>query len=173
MFEIIFNELKMQPDGPKFVVGDVNATTADIMSLNLALLTPDGETHAWHDIGALAELWGQTPCEPTCKAYNANQPTRRDYVIANTEGLELVESFEVNWKDLFAVHATIQFTINLEALEEKKRVVSRAESFHAKLMEMVRNEFHYQPEDVFQKEAWDRLHELLGNTHTHLHDGAV
>ena len=117
MFEIIFNELKMQPDGPKFVVGNSNVATADITSLNLALLTPEGETHAWHDIGALAELWGQMPCEPICKAYNANKPTRRDYVIANTEGLGLVESFEVSWKDLFAVHATIQFTINVEALE--------------------------------------------------------
>ena len=58
MFKIIFNELKMQPDGPQFIMGDVNATTAGIMSLNLALLTPEGDSHAWHDVGALAELWG-------------------------------------------------------------------------------------------------------------------
>ena len=87
MFEIIFNELKMQPGGPKYIMGDVNATTADITSLNLALLTLERESHAWHDVGALAELWGQTPCEPTCKAYNAKHATRRDYVIANTEGV--------------------------------------------------------------------------------------
>ena len=104
----------MQPDGPKFVVGDGNAATADITSLNLALPTPEEETHAWHDLGALAELWGQTPCEPTCKAYNANQPTRRDYVFANTFGFELVENFEGSWKDLYAVHATISFTLDLD-----------------------------------------------------------
>ena len=110
-------------------MGDVNATTADIMSLNLALLTPEGESHAWHDVGASAELWGQVPSEPTCKAQSAKHAYRRDYVIANTEGFELIESFEVNWKDLFAVHATIQFSINLEVLEEKKRVAERADSF--------------------------------------------
>ena len=101
----------MQPDGPQYIMGDVNATTADIMSLNLALLTPEGESHAWHDVGALAELMGQTPSEPTCRAYNATHATRRDYVIVNTEGLGLGGSLEVNWKDLFAVHATIQLTI--------------------------------------------------------------
>ena len=89
-------------------------------------------------------------------------------MIANTEGLELVESFEVNWKDLFAVHATIQFTIHLDALEEKKKVVNRAESFYAKLSEKVRGEFKYQPDDVFKKEAWDRWHDLLGNTHSYM-----
>ena len=68
MLEIFFNELRAQPDGPQFVVGDGNAATADIMSLNLALQTPSEERHAWHDLGALAELWGQVPCEPTCKA---------------------------------------------------------------------------------------------------------
>ena len=111
----------MQPDGPKYIMGDMNATIADIMSLNLAILTPEGESHAWHDVGALAELWGQTPSEPTCRAYNAKHATRRDYVIANTEGFELIESFEVNWKDVFAVHATIQLTINLEVLVEKRK----------------------------------------------------
>ena len=137
MWEVFFNELKAQLDGPQFVVGDNNATTAGIMTLNLALQTPNEERHAWHDLGALAELWGQTPCEPTCKAYNAEQPTRRDYVFANTEGLEIVEHFEVSWKDLYAVHATISFTLNLEQLDEKKRVVNRAESFYDRLAEMV------------------------------------
>ena len=96
MFEIIFNELKVQPDGPKFIEGDGNATIADITSLNLALLTPEEETHACHGVGALAELWRHTQCEPTCKAYNANHHTGRDYVIANTEGIGLNGSFEVN-----------------------------------------------------------------------------
>ena len=41
-------------------------------------------------------------------------------MFANTEGLGLIESFEVSYKDLFVVHATIQFTINVEALEEKR-----------------------------------------------------
>ena len=56
MFEINFNELKMQPDGPKFIVGDGNATTADITSLKLCQHHVIEST--WHDLGALVELWG-------------------------------------------------------------------------------------------------------------------
>ena len=93
------------------------------MTLNLALQTPNEDSHAWHDLGALAELWGQTPCEPTCKAYNAEHPTRRDFVFANTDGLEFEENFEVRWKYLYAVHATISFTLNFEQLEKKGREV--------------------------------------------------
>ncbi len=166
MVEIIFNELKMQPDGPQYIMRDVNATTADIMSLNLALLTPEGESHAWHDVGASAELWVQMPSETACRAYIAKHATRRDYVIANTEGFELIESCEVFWKDLFAVHSTIQFTIHLEALGEKKRVVDRAESVYARLAKMVREEMHYGPNNVVTQEAWDRWNEHLANTHS-------
>ena len=64
-------------------------------------------------------------------------------MFANTDGLELVEHFEVSWKDLYAVHATISFTLNLEQLDEKKRVVHRAESFYERFADMVRGEFGY------------------------------
>ena len=91
-------------------------------------------------------------------------------MIANTEGFELIESFEVNWKDLFAVHASIQFTIHLEVLEEKKRVVGRADSFHARLTDLVREEFKFGPYDVFTKEAWDRWNGLLAIAHSYMTD---
>ncbi len=55
--------------------------------------------------------------KPHAGHFNAKHATRREYLIAKTERFELIESFEVNWKEFFAVHATIQFTINLEVLE--------------------------------------------------------
>ena len=33
---------------------------------------------------------------------------------------------------------------------------------------MVREEFGYHPEDAFKKEAWERWHELLGQTHEYM-----
>ena len=85
MWEIIYNELKAQPGGPQFVVGDNNATTADIMTLNLALQTPNEDRHAWHELGALAELWGKRHANPHAKHTMRNNrlaettcsPTRR------------------------------------------------------------------------------------------------
>ena len=91
------------------------------------------------------------------------------YVIANTEGFELIESFEVGWKHLFAVHTTIQLTMNLEVLEEK-RVVERANSFHARLTDLVREEFEFGPYDVFTKEARDRWNGFLASTHSYMTD---
>jgi hypothetical protein len=127
--------------------------------------TDEDSLQAWHDIGAKADLWGSIPSEPTCKAPNAKGATRRDDVIANSVGFGLVESFQVTWDDVYDVHATIRFTLNLEPLDVEKRVVNKAKSFHAKLDEMIRAEFGYNEEDAFDKNAWERWHWHLRNVH--------
>jgi hypothetical protein len=94
LIRIVFLELKAQPDGPQYIMGDLNASVPDLASLQMALEeTDDDHFHAWHDIGAMADLWGSIPNEPTCRADNAKRATRRDYVIANTVGLGLIENF--------------------------------------------------------------------------------
>ena len=44
--------------------------------------------------------------------------------------------------------------------------MNRAESFHGRLTEMIREEFGYHHDESFKKEAWDRWHEILGDTHS-------
>ena len=133
-------------------MGDLNASVPDLASLQMALEeTDDDNFHAWHDIGAMADLWGSIPNEPTCRADNAKRATRRDYVIANTVGFGLIEKFEVAWDEIYKVHASLRVTLNLEPLACKKRVVNKAGSFHDKLTELVREEFGYKEYDTFTK----------------------
>ena len=166
LISIVFRELQAQPDGPQFITGDLNASVPDLAALQMALEETDEDSlQAWHDIGAKADLLDSIPSEPTCKAPNAKGATRRDYVIANSVGFGLVESFQVTWDDVYVVHATIRFTLNLEPRDVEKRVVNKAKSFHDKLAEMVRAEFGYSEEDSFNKDAWERWHWHLSNVH--------
>ena len=95
LIRIVFLELKAQPDGPQYIMGDLNASVPDLVSLQMALEeTDDDSVHAWHDVGAQADIWGSIPNDTTCRAPNAvKTATRRDCVIANTVGFGLIEGF--------------------------------------------------------------------------------
>ena len=45
LVSIAFQELRAQPDDPQFIVGDLNATVADLPSLNMALEATDDDSH--------------------------------------------------------------------------------------------------------------------------------
>ena len=107
-------------------MGGFNASVPDLASLHMALETNnDYNLHAWHDVGADAEIWGSTPNEPTCRANNVKQVTRKDYVIANTICFGLIESFQVAWDEVYKVHVSIRFTSNHETLLQEGGVLLR------------------------------------------------
>ena len=71
-------------------------------------------------------------------------------------------------QDSTCIHTTIGFAINLDRLDEKKRVKNRSETLYGWLTEMVRKESGNQPYDTFTKEAWYRWHDHLGDTHSYM-----
>eukprot|EP00973_Karenia_brevis_P064562 8970211-Karenia_brevis.AAC.1 len=77
MFDVIFQELRSLPDGPKIILGDLNADPVDIPILNEQL-----DKGNFLDIGAHTSLNGGV-VSSTCYPPNHIQPTRRDYIFAS------------------------------------------------------------------------------------------
>ena len=83
-------ELAKHPEGPKIIMGDLNANTSDLGYLKMMLAQEE-----WLDIGQEAGRWGGNSCEHTCIGANAKRTTRRDYMIANAEAAKLIKGFRV------------------------------------------------------------------------------
>jgi hypothetical protein len=102
----IIEDMEMQPPGPAFILGDLNG---DIN--NFETLKQEVEEKRLVDVGGQAENWGAEPNEYTCKAPNANKPSRRDYIFANPEAFDLVDGFEVDHNAGFAVHDVLRMKL--------------------------------------------------------------
>ena len=99
-------EMDQHPPGPRLLVGDLNAEPEDLVQL-MHMTT---EEH-WVDIGKHADKWGKQPEQNTCKAPNATDATRRDFIFANNEALALIKDFQVIDDQLFPVHATLRLIL--------------------------------------------------------------
>jgi hypothetical protein len=62
------------------------------------------------DLGERADIWNRPKGQPTCLAPNSTTPTRRDYVFANAEALQLIVDFEVRPQQHFPVHSFLRVT---------------------------------------------------------------
>ena len=105
MFEGVIDGLHLQPPGPRCIVGDINGDMCNFRALQ-DLLDYEG----WTELGQKANIWRGTPNQHTCIAPGTSAPTRRDYVLVNTEALQLVTGFEVLHQQHFLVHSFLQVT---------------------------------------------------------------
>ena len=105
MVEATIDEYNTQPLGPAVFAGDINCNTQDLRALS-DLLVGGG----WVDLGERADIWNRPKGQPTCLAPNSSTPTRRDYVFANAEALQLIVDFEVRPQQHFPVHSFLRVT---------------------------------------------------------------
>ena len=94
-----FQEVAMWNRMPAFFAGDLNADPVRLPSLAVHL-----EHDRLIDIGAHADVWGGTPCEPTTRAHGAKRESRCCYHLCTPEALPLVTAFLPGRWDLFDVH---------------------------------------------------------------------
>ena len=92
------------------MVGDLNGDFDSFEELG-TLVTSMG----WQDLNSIADTWGQTPNQPTCRTALSNQPTIRDYCLVCPKVLPLVQAFRVVDADLCPVHSTLQLQLDLSA----------------------------------------------------------
>ena len=78
--------MESQEVGPVFVAGDINASVAKIQSLMQAV-----QTGKLIDVGARASIYGGRDNQETCKAKPTSKGTRRDYIFANQQGIDIVD----------------------------------------------------------------------------------
>ena len=105
LIQIVSEELDAQPGTLFLVAGDLNAEPAHLP--NLAALI---QTNAWFDVGAHGSIFGGQDSEPTCLGYNAELPTRNDFVFACPGIVPYISLFTV-YKDLSVdVHSILRLT---------------------------------------------------------------
>ena len=100
LLEAVSAEVRHWPACPAVIAGDFNAGPSKLPPLGQALWSG-----AWFDLGTLAGLWGQEPCQATAIAHNACNPSRLDFVLANVAAFPLVKSWAVHGFGEFDVHS--------------------------------------------------------------------
>ena len=115
IIDAILDDIKLQPKGPKVVVGDLNASVVSLPLLQECVLK--GELI---DIGAIASDFGGTNCECTCRANTKSRETRRDYVFANREARNIISDFKVDRTANTLTHAILKLSIS--TCPDSKRV---------------------------------------------------
>ena len=90
LIQIILQDMNAKPRGPKFILGDFNATPDRLHALRDAI-----EDQTLFDIGADSMKYGTPNCMPTCQANSKSNKTRRDFIFANYLGKDCVTNFQV------------------------------------------------------------------------------
>ena len=125
----------MQDEGPKIIIGDLNAPIHRLLSLSNAINMDD-----WVDVGHAAGDFGQ-PCDAyTCQMNESAQKTRRDYVIANRDAFDCIEHFQVDYSTKVPVHAILSLVFKNKAPKYNYNAVrlpqSLEEIFHQKCVDV-------------------------------------
>ena len=105
MLDVVYNDFNLQPDGPKLIVGDFNCSIS-----NIPHISQEVAAGKLFDIGAIASTYGGTDCQNTCKAYNALDASRKDFVLANPAAERIIDKFEVLDSTGVSVHSVINVT---------------------------------------------------------------
>ncbi len=107
---IIHQDMMMQQDGPKLIVGDLNGSLATFVAFYEIV-----RSNQLYDIGAMASAFGGKNNDTTCKANGKAKATRRDYVIANWQARQMIDTIVVDHKPCFLVHDVIELTFKGKA----------------------------------------------------------
>jgi hypothetical protein len=103
---LMLQDAGLQDPGPKFIVGDLNATTSRIPFIDAAI-----NGGGWIDVGACASAYGGIDYDTTCRANPKARQTRRDYVFANLDAKAWVKSLHVDHHANLPVHDVITLTL--------------------------------------------------------------
>ena len=129
----ISRELAQLPEGPKYIVGDINAEPSDLP--DLAELLRQG----WIDVGGTPECCARECANvPTCHAEcKTGPPTRRDYIFASPEAAPATKECEVVWDPFYPTHARVTCALDI------KGVLSHTKHFkqYKPLTEFLINDF--------------------------------
>ena len=102
--------MSMQPEGPKTISGDLNASLCRLPSID-----NDIKSGVLFDLGACASRFGGTDNENTCSANLFAKASRRDYAIVDRAAFDLVDNFVVNHNLGFPVRSALCSTFTQSA----------------------------------------------------------
>ncbi len=108
---IAHDDMQCHPAGPKFIVGDINGTLKSFTTFHSEILE-----HTLFDLGEVGSAYGGIDKDVTCRATASARSTRRDYVLANSEGKDIVDTLIVDHNPCFLVHDVLRLTFKQQPL---------------------------------------------------------
>ena len=132
----ILQDADEQEVGPKLIVGDFNASIHRLPSLEQAIR--EGK---YTDVGSIASNFKGVDNDTTCKASEKCKATRRDYVIANTEALSLIDTFKIDHDAHVPVHDIIQVQFKGQVALQKYDAVKLPKTIHSIFLEQCRENY--------------------------------
>ena len=121
LLHAIFSEFDALPEGPKMLVGDLNADPSDLPTLQTHL-----DAGSYLDLGAQAHIYDQPSLQPTCYPPNHIHPSRRDFVIVSGSLFPFVKAFQVHELQEIPVHASLRVRFSFPHLRPKKTVLKKS-----------------------------------------------
>lgn len=126
-------EFSTQLQGPKIILGDLNADTARLPTLQWML-----QSCHWTDIGAEGRIYGKAKILETCKISAAAKATRIDYAIANDEAIAIITGYEVDYLAPFPSHFPIRLQLHsgppIRRLRQLRKTTLFAETFEQSVL---------------------------------------
>ena len=117
----------------------------------------------WHDLGAIANQWGQPQNAPTCLP-NGGNPSRRDYIIADVFAIGLVEKIRGCTTVDIGNHGILQVAVRLGALANQttsqKCPKQLAQAFDEKRVTATHGKTDKEAADI-RKQLKNDLHECI------------
>ena len=118
IMSVLMDELDQDPYTLTLVLGDLNADTQDIPTIQYCL-----DREGWTDLGSVASIWQGEDEQTTCFAPNAKVATRRDYMFSNPAMLPRICCYYVDQTDTFPVHQPIRTAITVPTLATERHIL--------------------------------------------------
>merc|ERR1712015_387811 len=85
----------------------------------------------WADLGHRANWWGGTPDRWTCHAKAEAKRSRIDGIVAESEALVSVASFNVEKREHIPTHCVLKLQLTRNAVKEKRTFLQKLGSLEA------------------------------------------
>ena len=121
----IVEEAQAQPSGPCLIVGDFN--------MHVKALTPFANLisdESWVDVGAEAQIWKQPKEEHTCVTATTKNPSRIDFILANSMAFPMIKDFRVKHDDGFEPHSVLKVKLAADQIIQEQTVIKKPRSLY-------------------------------------------
>ena len=126
ILQAVRREIKGDRHMPTIIAGDFNKEPSTIHSVKVLK-----KEENWTDVGEVADWWGRTPGEPTCRSGKRAKPTRIDGYVVNPAALITIHDIEVEKHEFIPTHSIVRMEISRKAMKEERTYMRKVGSLKA------------------------------------------
>ena len=161
IIEAITEEMKTDHYLPTIIMGDFRCEPGELAPAEDLI-----ENDVWIDVGAKASWWGGTENETTCQTRPQAKPSRIDGVLANSEAVPLIKSYEVIKDEMISTHSVVRLKLHRAEEKEERSFLKTLPSLERLYEEKVKERTN----DLQGKEKTEKEKEQRNLLHKHIED---